>query len=168
VKTCIVGLCEALKQKKRPTDEVGRFKLEATTSRQLSEKEPDHLVVASWTVVHVTNLMQVVVIDVQHFDRFVILQSMRDRIAHDLSLGEVDRALVVNVVQLNGADQWQHSWLVNVVSDLLFDDADVATLDFVQERYAALQGADSLQSRHNFMIRWWVHRRRWGSRRDRP
>lgn len=81
----------------------GVFKLEATTSRQLSEKEPDHLVVARWTVVHVTNLMQVVVIDVQHFDRFVILQCMRDRIAHDLSFGEVDRALVVNMVQLNGA-----------------------------------------------------------------
>ena len=62
-------------------------------------------VVRTWSAFHITHHVQVVVIDVNHLDRVLIFQQVRNRPPDKRPLGEVDRAFVVRVVLLRWSDQ---------------------------------------------------------------
>ena len=78
----------------------------------------------------VTHHVEVVMVNVDNFDCFPIVKRVRYWISDRRSLVEVDRALVVSVVQLSRADQRIEPWRVNVIGDLLFDDANAVSLGF--------------------------------------
>ena len=61
--------------------------------------------------------MEVVMVNVDHFDRVPVMQCVRNGISDDRFLVEVDRALVVGVVQLCRTDQRIETWWVNVICD---------------------------------------------------
>ena len=77
--------------------------------------------------------VQVVVVDVDDFDLFLIRKGVRIRPALSLDLAVVDRALVVCMVQLSGADERVEARWIDIVGDQRLHDANVVTLRFVEE-----------------------------------
>ena len=69
-------------------------------------------------------------IDVNRLDRFAVIQGVRDRVTDDYFFAEVNRALVVCVVKLSWPNQMLEAWWIDVICNLLFDNADVVTLRF--------------------------------------
>ena len=102
--------------------------------------------------------MEVVVIDVDHFSRVLVLKRVRERPANNFAFGKVGRDLEVHVVQLGWSKQRINSWWIDVVSDLFFHEANVVTLCLVKEWHSALNATCSLQCPPAFVIAREIHR----------
>ena len=102
--------------------------------------------------VRIAGHVEVVVVNVDDFNRVLINKCVRRWVANDLAIRVVDRALVVSVTQLSWTDQRINSWRIDVVSDLLFDDLNVVPLMLIQEWYATLNRISPLESTHDFVI----------------
>src|SRR5690606_32186744 len=122
------------------------------TRRTVQDSNPVGLQVGRGIRFDVAYHMEVIMVDVDHFNHLAVVQGMRNRITDDRLLAAVDRALVVSVVQLSRSDQWVEPRRVDVVSDLFLDDPHVVALLLIQEWYAALNGACALQSLNHFVI----------------
>ena len=70
---------------------------------------------------YVANHVEVVMVDVDYFDHFIVVQRVGHWESDNRSLAAVNRALVVSVMQLSRADQRIESRWVDVVSDLFFE-----------------------------------------------
>ena len=109
--------------------------------------------------IRIADHVEVVVVDINDFDAFLVIKGVRNRPAVDGPLFEVDRALVVSVVKLCESDQWHESRLVHVVRNLAFDNADPVALLLVQKGNTATDGASSLQRMNDFVVTRWIDRR---------
>ena len=70
-------------------------------------------------------------VDIKYLNGVFVLKGVRYRPTDNLSLREINGAFVVSVMQLDGANQWNNPWRIDVVSDLFFNDRNVVTLRFV-------------------------------------
>lgn len=108
-----------------------------------------------------TSHVEVVMVDVNDFCCIFVDQSVWERPPNDLTFCEIDRAFVVNVVQLNRADQWDHTRRIDVISYSFFDHRHVVTLRFVQKRNTALDGSSAFESPPDFVVARRIHVGRW-------
>jgi len=97
--------------------------------------------------------VEVVVVDVNGLDHFHVIQRVGDRVADDRSFAAVDRALVVGMMQLGGADQRIEAGRIDVIRDLLFEDPDVVPLFFPQEGDTTFGRTGPLDGPHDLVIR---------------
>jgi hypothetical protein len=102
----------------------------------------------------ITATVQVVVVDVDHFDRLFVFESVRHGPTVDGPLFKVDRALVVSMVQLSHADKRDEPRWIDVIGDLALHDLNVVPLFFVEERNAAANRSGFFQSLHDFVVAW--------------
>ena len=140
------GLCSCLR---RTTNRHGRRSSGPSLSTLDSRPLLELRVLAG---IDIAAHMEVIVIDVQNFDRFLVRSRIRDRPADMGDLGEVHRAFVMSMVQLSWADGRNESRRVDIVADLLFHDSHSAPLGFMQQREATFDGSSSFQSPHDFVI----------------
>jgi len=97
---------------------------------------------------------QVIVVDVHHFGAFVVM-SERNRPERGNPFLEVDRALVVTLVQSGRTGQRIESAIPEAIDDRLDHNPDVVQLRFRQTRHAA---PDFIGQRsHHFIIRRRIH-----------
>ena len=115
------------------------------------------------SVVEITDLVEVVVVDIKYLNGVFVLKRVRYRPTDNLSLREINGAFVVSVMQLDGANQWNNPWRIDVVSDLFFNDRNVVTLRFVKEWETTLDRACSLECPPDFIVRWRVEGNDWPS-----
>ena len=107
---------------------------------------------AAFAKVHVSNHVEVVVIDVDHFDGVFVNQGVWERPANDFSFREVGCNLEVHVVQLSWSKQRIDSWWIDVISDLFFYETQVVALLFVQEWNTTLNTSCSFESPPAFVV----------------
>ena len=69
--------------------------------------------------VNIADHMQVVVIDIDDFYRILVRLRVRQRPTHTRRFGEVNRALVVSVMLLNGSDQRHDTNRIDVILSLI-------------------------------------------------
>ena len=104
--------------------------------------------------IDVANHVEVVVVNVDHFDRFPIFQSVGHGVPDDGFFVKVNRALVVSVVQLCWSNQRIEPGRVDVIRDFLFDDANVVSLLFPKQWDTTFDGPRCFESVHHFVIAW--------------
>ncbi len=75
-------------------------------------------------------------VDVDHFHGFLVFQRVGHWPTVDGSFAEVNRALVVCMVQTSHADQRNEPRRIDIVCDLLFHNADIVAMFLVQQREA--------------------------------
>ena len=83
--------------------------------------------------IDVANHMEVIVVDVDNFNRVVVDQSVWEGPADNASFGVIDCAFVVSVVQLSGSDKRNDSRRIDVVGDFFLDHGHIVSLNLVQE-----------------------------------
>ena len=91
-------------------------------------------------------------VDVEHFLAVFVDERVRHRPADAGHFLEVDRALVVGVVELHWSHERHVPRRIDVVGDLALRDADVVALDLVEERPVALHGAGLLEGPHHLVV----------------
>ena len=106
----------------------------------------------------ITAHVEVVMVDVDDFHTFFIFQGVWNWPTVDRTLFEVNGALVVSMVQLSEPNQRNEPWIVNVVSNLLFDDADLVPLLFVEQGNSTADRTSTLESVDDFVIARWIDR----------
>ena len=114
--------------------------------------EMTDLIISAFQI-DIAHHVEVVVIDVNDFLDFLVHKRVWEGPADNSSLGEVNLAAVMRVVQLSRTDQRHDARRINIVGDLLFDDANVVALRLVQEREASLDRSSSLQGPPYFVVR---------------
>ena len=102
--------------------------------------------------INVADHVEVVVVDVDNFDRVLINQRVGERPTDNLSFGVVNRALVVSMVQLSRSDQGNNSWRIDVVRDLFLDHRHVVSLDFVHKWQSTLHFVGSFHRPPDFVV----------------
>jgi len=90
------------------------------------------LVIASGAAIHISDHMQVVVIDVDNFDSILVFGRIWDGPADFGRLCEIDRALPVNMMKLSRTDQRIDPRRIDRIGDQLFDNPHITTLGFVE------------------------------------
>lgn len=110
------------------------------------------LIVRVQTRIDVADHVEVIVVDVDDFDGVFVLQLMRNRPANIGDFREVDRTLVVSMMELSGADGGDESRRIDVIGDLLFDDSHVVPLLFVQVGQSTFDRTCPLHRSQHFII----------------
>ena len=82
--------------------------------------------------------VQMVFVDIDDFLSVFLFNGVRNRPANANLLFVVDRTLVVDVVDLDGADHGEESRRIDVVGDQFFLNANVVAIARFKERHAAV------------------------------
>ena len=95
-------------------------------------------------------------VNVDDLYALIVFERVRNRPTVDRAFFKVHGALVVCMVQLSEADQRDESWIVDVVGNLLFDDAYLVALLLMQERNTTANRASTLQRVNHFVVARWI------------
>ncbi|MBI2480021.1 MAG: metallophosphoesterase [Planctomycetia bacterium] len=110
------------------------------------------LVVRIHTRIDVAHHVEVIVVDVDDFNRVLVCQLMRNRPANIGDFREVDRAFVMSMMELSGSNGWDEPRRIDIVRDFLFDHPHVVPLLFVQVGQSAFDRPRSLQRSQHLVI----------------
>src|SRR4051812_37731849 len=108
--------------------------------------------------VDVSDHVQVVMVDVDDFFGLFIAKRVWHGPADAANVFVINRALVMSMVVLSGANERIHAWRVDVVSNLAFYDSHMVAIAFPHAGNTALDRVHFFEGTDDFVVTRWIQR----------